>query len=146
MTAALSDKPTEDSSGMDLLNLRMGPDMNANEKECTGALLAETGDAEVVGRLISAALDGSLQVLSVWRLLQEVKEKPNAQKLLLTSKYIDVLFKPKSLILETISDITLLEQGLDAMDHGTEQVRSFCRAVGEPMASWSQFNRLWREF
>lgn len=37
-------------------------------------------------------------------------------------KYIDVLFKHKSLILETISDITLLEQGLDAMDHGTEHV------------------------
>lgn len=52
MTAALSDKPTEDSSGMDLLriyqnrlielnldlqlikqSLKMGPDMNANEKE-----------------------------------------------------------------------------------------------------------------
>lgn len=36
-------------------------------------------------------------------------------------KDIDVLFKHKSLILETISDITLLEQGLNAMDHGTEQ-------------------------
>lgn len=37
-------------------------------------------------------------------------------------KDIDVLFKHKSLILEAISDITLLEQGLDAVDHGTEQV------------------------
>ncbi|XP_059384820.1 uncharacterized protein LOC132119086 [Carassius carassius] len=152
---ALKDKPTEDRSGIDLLSLRMGPDMNANEKECNGALLAETGDAEVAGRLISAALDGSLQALTVWRLLlwtethspelrllmQEVKEKPNAQKLLQTSKYIGVLFKPKSLILETISDITLLEQGLDAMDHGTEQVSEFlqsCRRADGELESVQQ--------
>ncbi|KTG32654.1 hypothetical protein cypCar_00018322 [Cyprinus carpio] len=158
------DKPTEDSSGMDLLriyqnrltelnldlqlikqSLKMGPDMNANEKECIEAVLAETGDAELVGRLISAALDGSLQALTVWRLLlwtethspelrllmQEVKEKPNAQKLLQTSKYIDVLFKHKSLILETISDISLLEQGLDAMEHVSEFLQSCRRADGE---------------
>lgn len=36
-------------------------------------------------------------------------------------KDIDVLFQHKSLILETISDITLLEQSVDATDHGTEQ-------------------------
>ncbi|XP_016123758.1 zinc finger and BTB domain-containing protein 40-like [Sinocyclocheilus grahami] len=168
------DKTTEDSSGMDLLrmyqnrlielnldvqlikqSLKMGPDMNANEKECIEALLAETGDAEVVGRLISAALDGSLQAVTVWRLLlwtethspelrllmQKVKEKPNAQKLLQTSKYIDVLFKHKSLILETISDITLLEQGLDAMAHGTEQVSEFlqsCRRADGELESVQQ--------
>ncbi|XP_042622905.1 zinc finger and BTB domain-containing protein 40-like [Cyprinus carpio] len=168
------DKPTEDSSGMDLLriyqnrlielnldlqlikqSLKMGLDMNANEKECIEALLAETGDAELVGRLISAALDGSLQALTVWRLLlwtethspelrllmQEVKEKPNAQKLLQTSKYIDVLFKHKSLILETISDISLLEQGLDAMDHGTEHVSEFlqsCRRADGELESVQQ--------
>lgn len=37
-------------------------------------------------------------------------------------KDIDVLFKHKSLILETISDFTLLERGLNAVDHGTEKV------------------------
>ncbi|XP_016117362.1 zinc finger and BTB domain-containing protein 40-like [Sinocyclocheilus grahami] len=165
---------TEDSSGMDLLriyqnrlvelnmdlqlieqSLKMGPDMNANERECIKALLGEKGDAEVVGRLISAALDGSLQAVTVWRLLlwiethrpelqllmQEVKEKPNAQKLLQTIKDIDVLFKHKSLILETISDITLLEQGLNAMDHGTQQFAEFlqsCRRADDELESVRQ--------
>ncbi|XP_059393492.1 zinc finger and BTB domain-containing protein 40 isoform X2 [Carassius carassius] len=128
---------------------KKGPDMNANERECIKALLGEKGDAEVVGRLISAALDGSLQAVTVWRLLlwiethspelqllmQEVKEKPNAQKLLQTIKDIDVLFKHKSLILETVSDITLLEQGLNTVDHGKEQFAEFLqscrRADGE---------------
>lgn len=35
---------------------------------------------------------------------------------------LDVIFKHKSLILETISDIHLLEQGVEAMDDGTQQV------------------------
>lgn len=36
-------------------------------------------------------------------------------------KDIDVLFRHKSVILETVTDTTLLEQGLDAKDHGTER-------------------------
>ncbi|RXN34337.1 zinc finger and BTB domain-containing 40-like protein [Labeo rohita] len=155
------DNTTGDSSGIHLLkiyqnrltelnldlqlikqSLKVGPDMNANESEYIEALLGEKRDAEVVAGLISAALDGSLQAVTVWRLLlwtethspelrllmEEVKEKPNAQKLLQTIKDIDVLFKHKSLILEAISDITLLEQGLDAVDHGTEQVAEFFRS------------------
>ncbi|XP_026130959.1 zinc finger and BTB domain-containing protein 40 isoform X2 [Carassius auratus] len=158
----------EDRSGVELLRIyqnrlielnldlqlieqsfKKGPDMNANERECIKALLGEKGDAEVVGRLISAALDGSLQAVTVWRLLlwiethspelqllmQEVKEKPNAPKLLQTIKDIDVLFKHKSLILETVSNITLLEQGLNTVDHGTEEFAEFLqscrRADGE---------------
>lgn len=68
--------------------------------QCIKAILGEKGDAEVVGRLISAALGGSLQGVTVWRLLLwtethspelqilmlEVKEKPSAQKLLQTSE------------------------------------------------------------
>ncbi|XP_073682203.1 zinc finger and BTB domain-containing protein 40 [Garra rufa] len=162
------DNTTEDNSGIDLLriyqtrltelnldlqlikqSLKMFPDVSASEREYIEALLGEKGDAEVVGRLFSAALDGSLQAVTVWRLLmwtethspelrllmQEVKEKPNAQKLFQTINDIDVLFKHKSLILETITDITLLERGLDTMDHGTEQVAEFLqscrRADGE---------------
>ncbi|XP_077060022.1 zinc finger and BTB domain-containing protein 40 isoform X4 [Siphateles boraxobius] len=158
----------EDSSGMDLLriyqnrlielnldlqlieqSLKLGPDMPANERECIEALLGGKGDGGVVERLISAALGGSLQAVTVWRLLLwsethspelgllmlEVKEKRDAQKLLQTIKDIDVLFQHKSLILETISDITLLEQGVDATVQGTEQFAEFLqscqRADGE---------------
>ncbi|XDV51367.1 hypothetical protein PO909_020253 [Leuciscus waleckii] len=164
----------EDSSGMDLLriyqnrlielnldlqlieqSLKMGPDMPANDRECIEALLGGKGDGEVVERLISAALDGSLQAVTVWRLflwtethspelgllMQEVKEKRDARKLLQTIKDIDVLFQHKSLILETISDITLLEQGVDATDHGTEQFAEFlqsCRRADGELESVQQ--------
>lgn len=144
--------------------------------QCIEALLGPKGDGKVVERLISAALAGSLQAVTVWRLLlwtethspelrllmQELKEKQDAQKLLRTSecqtafkstrcfwsllvncyplnvcefgkiisilfivfflvKDIDVLFQHKSLILETVTDTTLLEQGLVAKHHGTER-------------------------
>ncbi|KAG1949972.1 zinc finger and BTB domain-containing protein 40 isoform X2 [Pimephales promelas] len=164
----------EDSSGMDLLriyqnrlvklnldlqlieqSLKLGPDMPANERECIKALLGGKGDGEVVERLISAALEGSLQAVTVWRLflwtethspelgllMQEVKEKRHARKLLQTIKDIDVLFQHKSLILETICDITQLEQGVDAADHGSEQFAEFlqsCRGADGELESVQQ--------
>lgn len=109
-------------------SLKMGPDMPANDREvpvlhykmtfkkwiqckepflielcpfkCIEALLGGKGDGEVVERLISAALDGSLQAVTVWRLflwtethsaelgllMQEIKEKRDARKLLQTSE------------------------------------------------------------
>nr|XP_005172972.1 zinc finger and BTB domain-containing protein 40 isoform X1 [Danio rerio] len=130
-------------------SLQMGPEMPENDRQCIEGLLVEKADAEVFERLILAALDGSLQAVTAWRILfwtethnpelqilmQELKEKPEAQKLLQTIKDIDVLFKHKSLILETISDFTVLEQGLNAMDHETEKVTEFLqscrRADGE---------------
>lgn len=128
--------------------LKTGPDISAVEREHIQSLLGEKADVGVCGRLISAVLkEGSLlQPVTVWRILlwaetqnpqleilmQEVKEKPDAQKLLQTIQGLDVIFKHKSLILETVSDITLLKRNVEAMDDGTEQIAEFLQSRRRP--------------
>ncbi|XP_073732331.1 zinc finger and BTB domain-containing protein 40 isoform X3 [Misgurnus anguillicaudatus] len=138
-------------------SLKTGPDISAVERECIQTLLEEQGAVDVFERLISSVFkDGSsLQAVTVWRILmwgqtrntnlqliiKEVKEKPDAQNLLQTIQDLDVIFKHKSLILETVSDISLLERGVEAMAHGTEQATEFlqsCRNADGELESVSQ--------
>ncbi|XP_065097017.1 zinc finger and BTB domain-containing protein 40 [Paramisgurnus dabryanus] len=138
-------------------SLKTGPDISAVERECIQALLEEQADVDVCERLISSVFkDGSsLQAVTVWRILvwgqtrnpnlqliiQEVKEKPDAQDLLQTIEDLDVIFEHKSLILETVSDISLLERGVEAMAHGTEQAAEFlqsCQNADGELESVSQ--------
>ncbi|XP_056591331.1 zinc finger and BTB domain-containing protein 40 [Triplophysa dalaica] len=142
--------------------LKNGPDISSMEREHIQVLLAEKADVDVFGRLISAVFkkESLLQPVTVWRILlwaesqnpqleifmQEIKDRPDAQKLLQTIQDLDVIYKHKSLILETNSDINLLEQGVEAMDDGTQQVAEFLqscrRADGEPESTEQTIQRV----
>ncbi|KAI7795128.1 putative zinc finger and BTB domain-containing protein 40 [Triplophysa rosa] len=137
--------------------LKTGPDISAIEREHIQVLLAEKADADVFGRLISAVLkeESLLQPVTVWRILlwaetqnpqleifmQEIKDRADAHILLQTIQDLDVIFKHKSLLLETISDMNLLERGVEVMDGGTEQLAEFvqsCRRADGELESIEQ--------
>ncbi|XP_060766980.1 zinc finger and BTB domain-containing protein 40 isoform X2 [Neoarius graeffei] len=164
-----ADKRTDDCIGMSLLRtfqnrlgalnlegwiirrgLEEGPSISSDQRE---VLQKEAGSS--VEKLLRAALDdGSLQPLTVWRLLfwaathnpelrlitQEIRAKPEAQELIHTVARMDALFKHKKLILETINEIPDLERAAGNLDHDkdvTEFLQS-CRGADRGTESMQQ--------
>ncbi|XP_018606213.2 zinc finger and BTB domain-containing protein 40 [Scleropages formosus] len=126
----------------------------SKEKECAEALLQQAAGAQVVDKLLSAALQGSaISVLSVWRMLfmagardpslesliQEVREQPGVQKLVYAAMdpeglHVDLLLKHKALVLQVTETIADLEAGIQTAEGQTEGVTEFlstCKSQGE---------------
>ncbi|KPP71366.1 hypothetical protein Z043_109732, partial [Scleropages formosus] len=122
--------------------------------QCAEALLQQAAGAQVVDKLLSAALQGSaISVLSVWRMLfmagardpslesliQEVREQPGVQKLIYAAMdpeglHVDLLLKHKALVLQVTETIADLEAGIQTAEGQTEGVTKFlstCKSQGE---------------
>ncbi|XP_061075794.1 zinc finger and BTB domain-containing protein 40 [Conger conger] len=122
----------------------------AEEKECIQAQLNEDGGAQGVDGMLCVALEGgSGLALTVWRLLfraaawaptlgsllQEVREEPGAQKLLHSvmdpeSLFLDILLKHRALILETVGDVSFLEDVVKEAESQPQEVTEFIGSCG----------------
>ncbi|XP_030633190.1 zinc finger and BTB domain-containing protein 40 [Chanos chanos] len=122
-------------------------DIPTKEREYMQALLENDDGAQGIERLICASLEESaVQILSVWRLLirastrdqdlllliQEIKKEPGFLKLLQTAAYADLLLKHKALILDSVSDINILERAVECMDKDSEKVTEFLQSCRKP--------------
>ncbi|XP_058228833.1 zinc finger and BTB domain-containing protein 40 isoform X4 [Hemibagrus wyckioides] len=119
-------------------SLKEGPDIPSDQRE----ILQEEADSKME-KLLSAALDGgSVQPLTVWRLLfwaatqspelhrvtQEIRAKPEAQEFIHMAARVDALFKHRKLILETINEIPDLERAAGDLDRDKD-IRESCRGA-----------------
>ncbi|XP_035376172.1 zinc finger and BTB domain-containing protein 40 isoform X1 [Electrophorus electricus] len=124
-------------------SLEEGPAIPTDQRQSFQVLLEEGGDARGVERVLEAALEGApVLTLTLWRLLlwagtrnpglghflQELKEKPESQKLFQTVAQVDFLFKHKKLIMETISDVTDLERTAGSLNHGKDNITEFLQS------------------
>ncbi|KAJ8260290.1 hypothetical protein GJAV_G00179260 [Gymnothorax javanicus] len=126
----------------------------AEDRECLQAQLNGDAGALCVDRLLSVALDGGTGfALTAWRLLfraaalepslgallQEVREEPGAQKLLHSvmdpeSLYLDMLLKHRELIVETVGNMSVVEDLMKGVESPPPEVTEFiasCRGGGE---------------
>ncbi|XP_076860578.1 zinc finger and BTB domain-containing protein 40 isoform X2 [Brachyhypopomus gauderio] len=126
-------------------SLEEGPPIPADQRECFQLLLEKGGDVRGVEKVLEAALEGApIRTLTLWRillwagdqipqlshLLQEIKKKPEAQKLVQTVAQVDFLFKHKNMITEAIGDITDLERVSGSLGHGNDDVTEFLQSCG----------------
>ncbi|KAJ8360633.1 hypothetical protein SKAU_G00171580 [Synaphobranchus kaupii] len=121
------------------------------ERECIQAQLNEDSGAQCVDRILSVVLDGgSILALTVWRLLfragvwdpslgsliHEVREGPGAQKLLHSvmdpeSLHLDMLLKHRALILETVGNMSVLEDLVKEEESTPQEVTEFIGRCGK---------------
>ncbi|XP_033899059.2 zinc finger and BTB domain-containing protein 40-like isoform X1 [Acipenser ruthenus] len=136
-------------------SLAAAGDIPTEEREFMKRMLEEDKDPGSFGRLISVVLEErSIQTLSVWRMLlraqggipllalliEEIRRDPDADKLIQSvfdkeSRALDILFRHKELVTETIDDLGVLlacvAQGVECpTGEVIEIIRNCCKKEG----------------